>query len=444
MTAWFALLRAIKPRRDSLCAAARLNIPTIVVACGYQPSGKYNGEHFDIEDLFINVGHYAAGRITLEELTEMSDNAVLGPGVCPGMGTANSMHCVTEAMGMALPGSTPVLANTAKMWQIVRAAGERIVQMVWEDVKPRDILTPEAFANGVMMILAVSGSINTIKHLQAIAKEAMCDVDVYDLFEKLGDKIPLLTAVRPNGEYLIEDFEAAGGTPAMMKQLEAFIHKGAKNVSGQTMGEILSTAKVLDDEVIRPVERALSWRRSIVFLRGSIAADCGIVKLAVAEDRPLRFNGPAVVYDSREMAIEGIKNGDVRPGQVLVLKGFGVKGNPGMGLCSNVVFALDGAGLTGKVAMITDGTVSGLCNKTLLVCEISPEAAEGGTLAIIENGDSILIDVEKGLVDLEIPKEELAERLAHLPAFPQTTNNGWLSIYQRLVKTLPEGAILTK
>ena len=433
-----------KTAPGQLMAAARMNIPTLVIACGYQPAGKYKGEHFDIEDLFINVGKYSAGQLSLDELTQMSEVAVQGPGVCPGIGTANSMHCVAEALGMALPGSTPVLANSPKMWQTVRLAGHRIVQMVREDLKPRDILTKEAFENAAKTILATSGSINCIKHLQAIAAEAECDCDVYHLFEEFADKIPLLTAIRPNGDHLIEDFEEAGGTIALLKQLQGALRTGAMTVSGVTLGELLNNAKVKDSNVIRPIEKAWSRRPAIALLKGNLAGEYGIVKLAVEDDRPTTFQGPAMVFETRESAITAIKAGDVKEGSVLVLRGFGIRGNPGMGLCSNVVFALDGAGLTEKVAMITDGTVSGLCNKILLVCELSPEMADGGLIALIENGDSIRIDVAAHTVDLLVSGEEQERRRERWPGCPPTDDNGWLSIYQRLVKPLPEGAVITK
>lgn len=425
-----------------IMAAGRLNIPTIVVVCGYQPSGTYRGEHIDIEDLFIQTGHLAAGRITLDELTEMTENAILGPGVCPGMGTANSMHMVTEALGMALPGSTPVLANSPKMWAAVQTAAARIVQMVWDDVKPRDIMTPAAFANAVRVMLAVSGSINSVKHLQAIAKEAQCDVDVYELFANLAGQIPLLTGIRPNGGHLIEDLEAAGGTRAVMKQLEKFMCKDAQAVTGQTVGEILRDTVVADEEIIRPAERPLARRPSIVLVRGSLAPDYGIVKLAVTDDRPLTFTGPAITYESQDDAIAGVKNGDVKAGMVVVIRGLGVKGNPGMALASSSIFAIDGAGLTGKVAVVTDGLVSGLVNRTLLVAEISPEAAVGGPLALVENGDMVTIDVGNRVVDLDVAAEVLAERRTHMKNFLNTSDCGWLSIYQRTVKQLPEGAVL--
>ena len=194
-----------------LMAAARTDLPTIMVVCGYQPSGEYKGKHVDIEDVFLSAGHVLAGKLSADDLKGMSENAIRGPGVCSGMGTANSMHVVCEALGMTLPGAAPVAANSPRMMDTVRRSGERIVQMVWDDIRPRAVMSPGAFQNAVMMVLAVSGSINTIKHLQAVAVEAKSEIDVYGLFERLGEKVPVLSAVRPNGPDSIEAFEAAGG-----------------------------------------------------------------------------------------------------------------------------------------------------------------------------------------------------------------------------------------
>lgn len=427
-----------------LMAAGRLNIPTLVLGCGYQPSGQYRGKHIDIEDLFINTGHLAAGRLTAEEMKEMSENAISGPGVCPGMGTANSMHVACEALGMTLPGTTPVLANSPRMWNDLQLAAERIVQMVWEDLKPRDIMTPEAFANAAKVMLSVSGSVNTVKHLQAVAREAQCDVDVYNLYEKHGDEIPLLTAIRPNGDYLIEDFEAAGGTLAIMKQLERFLNKEIKTVTGRTVGEILQEAKVADDEIIRPVERALATRPSIVIVRGSLAPETAIIKLAVEDDRPMQFTGPTLVYESGDEGIDALQRGEIKPGTVVVIRGLGLQGGPGFGHASGFIFALDGAGLTGKVAVVTDGHLSGLVNKTLLVCEVCPEGVEVGPLALVENGDTISIDVQKKFVNLEVSEDVMLERRAKWQAKPRETKAGWLGIYRRVVTPLCEGAVMVE
>ena len=426
-----------------LMAAGRLNIPTIIVACGYQPCGRYRGGHCDIEDVFTRASHLATGATTLEELTEMSENAIAGPGVCAGMGTANSMHIVCEALGMALPGSTPVLAGSDKMWATVEESGRRIVDMVLAGLRPRDVLTPEAFANAAMVVLAISGSINTVKHLQAIAREAQCDVDVYELFEQCADQVPLVTAVRPSGEHSIEEFEGAGGARAVMKRLESLLHSGALTLTGQSVGESLAGAQVADPAIIRPAGQPLGRRPTIVVIRGNLAPAGGIVKLAVADDRPLQFAGPANVYESPDGLTAGVQRGEIEPGQVVVLRGLGVTGSPGMGMASRPVFALDGAGLTGQVAVVTDGQLSGLVNKGIVVGEVSPEAAAGGPLALVRDGDRIVIDIRKRFVNLDVPEDELAGRRANLAAPAASTERGWLSIYQRSVRPLPEGATLT-
>ncbi|HLH83808.1 MAG TPA: dihydroxy-acid dehydratase [Trebonia sp.] len=431
-----------KTAPGQLMAAARLNIPTIIVACGYQPSGTYKGRHCDIEDVFLAAGHVANGRLSVDELTEMSENAVLGPGVCAGMGTANTMHLACEALGMALPGSTPVRANSEPMWRAVDQAARRIVEMVAENLRPRDIMTPAAFRNAVTAVLSVSGSINSVKHLQAVSAEAECDADVYGLFERLADRVPLLTAIRPNGETPIEDFEDAGGTRALMKQLEGLLDAGALTVTGRTVAENLAGVTVADDEVIRPPERALGRRPTIVLIRGSLCPDGGIVKLAVADDRRLDFAGPAIVFDSPAQALDAVRAGRVEAGQVVVLRGQGVTGSPGMGMASQLVFALDGAGLTGQVAVVTDGQLSGLVNKGIVVGEVSPEAARGGPLALVRDGDIIRIDVPGRTADLDVPADELGRRRAALQGPAPTGEVGWLSVYQRLVRPLPEGAVL--
>ncbi|HLG11558.1 MAG TPA: dihydroxy-acid dehydratase, partial [Dehalococcoidia bacterium] len=396
-----------KTAPGQLMAAGRLNIPTIVVACGYQQSGMYKGEHIDIEEVFLKAAYVSSGRITVEELTQMTEVAICSPGVCAGMGTANSMHVVTEALGMALPGSTPILANSPRMFDYVRQAGKRIVEMVWEDLKPRDIITEGAIRNAAAVTLALSGSINCIKHLAAIADEAGLDTDVYDVFSELSDKIPLLMAIRPSGEHLIEDLEAAGGARSVMKRLERFLDLDVPTISGQTVGELIRDVQVPDESPLRSVDDPLSDRPTIIIVRGSLLPGGGIVRLGGTGERVTRFRGPAAIYGSREEAVAAINSGEVKPGTVMVLRGIGVRGGPGMAFTSAVVFALDGSGLIDRVALITEGQVSGLVNRGLVVGEASPEASEGGPLAYVDNGDIISIDVETKTVDLEVSDAEL-------------------------------------
>ena len=429
-----------------LMAAGRFNIPTILVICGYQPSGRYAGKHVDIEDLFLGTIQASLGKLTRETLKGMSENAIKGPGVCAGMATANSMHVVCEALGMTLPGSAPILANSPRMFDLARSSGERIVAMVNEDLKPRQILTHGAFRNAVAAVLAVSGSINCIKHLQATAVEAGMDVDVFQLFNDLGEHVPVLSAVRPNGEDTIEDFEAAGGARALLKQLEPLLDTTVLTVTGQTLAQNLANVKVANPEVIRPIGRSFSDKAPIVILHGSLAPESAVVKLGLRGlDRKAFFSGPAVVFDSGADAMQAIEQGQIKRGEVLVVRGMGPKGGPGMaGPASSVVFALDSAGLQSDVAFVSDGQLSGLCNKGLTVAEVSPESAVGGPLSLVQNGDQIVIDVDARTLDLMVSAEELAARRARLgePVLP--ASSGYLSIYQRTVQPMSTGAVLVK
>jgi dihydroxy-acid dehydratase len=431
-----------KTTPGQLMAAGRLDIPTIVVICGYQQSGEYKGRHVDIEDVFLKSGYVAAGAVTLDELRGMADVAVRSPGVCAGMGTANSMHSVCEALGMALPGSAPVAAGSEKMHALARASGRRIVEMVWEDLKPRNIITPGAVRNAVAVVLALSGSINCVKHLQAIAVEAELDVDVYGLFSELGGRVPLLAAIRPNGEGLIEDLEAAGGARAVLKRLERFLDLDARTVAGGTLGDALAGVGDIDERVIRTVDAPLSTRPAIVIVRGSLLPGGGIVRLGGEGERTMRFRGPANLFHSREEALAAIHDGRVKRGDVVVLRGLGVIGGPGMAMTSSVVFALDGAGLINDVAMITEGQLSGLVNEGLVVGEASPEAASGGPLALVENGDTISIDVERKAVDLEVDDAVLEARRKEVGTFGAQNQRGWLAVYQRTVAPVHKGAVL--
>jgi dihydroxy-acid dehydratase len=447
-----------KTTPGQLMAAGRLNIPTIVIGCGYQPSGMYRGEAVDFEDIFRFAGHVNAGRMTVDELGEMSRCAVTGPGVCAGMGTANSMHLAAEALGMALPGTTPVLALGPAMWGAVAAAGMRIVGLVEEDVRPRSILTPAAFANAVTAILAVSGSVNCLKHLQAIAVEAGVDVDVYRLFETLAPKVPLLTDVKPNGNTQITEFEAAGGTFGLLRQLAPLLDLSARTVAGGTLGDAIDAASliaalpsaaggspsglVVDENVIRSLDRPVATHPAIVVMRGSLAPDGAVLKRTVADDAPLNFRGPAKVVRSRDEGVAAARAGRFSAGDVVVLTGLGLRGSPGMGLTSALMFAIDGAGLSTSVAVITDGQMSGLVNGGLVIAEVSPEGAAGGPLGLVRDGDLISIDVNARTVDLEVDAGELAARRAALPPLAVPAGCGWLSVYARSVAPLGAGATL--
>lgn len=428
-----------------LMAAARLNIPTLLVPCGYQPSGEYRGKHTDIEDVFIGAMHAVTGGLPVEELVGMSREAIRGPGVCSGLGTANSMHIVCEALGLALPGSAPVAALSPKMMADVRAAGARIVQMVLDDLKPRDILSPGAFANAVRAVLSIGGSLNTAKHLQAVATEGETGVDVYGLFESLGPTTPVLAGVRPIGSNSIEEFEAAGGARALMRQLAPLLDTGALTVTGGTVADNLRGVQVQDAEVIRPLDRPVAPLPAIVLLRGNLAPESGLIKTGIVERKVRRFTGPAVCFWTSDAAIAALKNGAIVPGQVIVMRGAGACGGPAMGGgASRVVFAVDGAGLGDQVAILTDGHLSGLVCKGLVVAEVSPEAALGGPLGLVRDGDVITIDLDARRLDVDLADAELAERRASWQAPAPQFDTGWLQQYRRTVSPLSKGAVLVR
>lgn len=428
-----------------LMAAARLNVPTILVPCGYQASGEFKGEHVDIEEVFIQSMHAQIGSTPVDDVIAMSRCAIRSPGVCSGLGTANTMHVVCEALGLALPGSAPVAALSPKMFDDARAAGGRIVQMVWDDLKPRDILTRAAFENAVRAVLAIGGSLNAVKHLQAVATEAENGVDVYGLFEDLGPQTPVLAGVRPIGEHLIEEFEAAGGCRALLKQLAPLLQTQARTVTGASVADNLRSYAVANAEVIRPIERPVAPRPAIILLRGSLAPEGGLIKTGITERKVRRFSGPALCFETSDAAVAALRERRIAPGTVIVMRGAGACGGPAMGGgASRVVFAIDGAGLGDQVAMLTDGHLSGLVCKGLVVAEVGPESALGGPLALVQDGDPITIDLDARRVDLEVAEAELAQRRTHWQPPPKLFDRGWLQIYRRNVGPLTQGAVLTR
>jgi len=331
------------------------------------------------------------------------------------------------------------------MFEAVRQAGQRIVQMVQDDLKPRDIMTAGAFANAVRAILSVGGSINCIKHLQAIATESECDVDVYDLFNRLAQDTPVLSAIRPVGDRFIEEYEAAGGARATLKQLEPLLDLEAMTVTGHTVRQNLSAVRVADEDVIRPMGRPIANKPAIVLLRGTLAPHYGIVKPGILERKSRQYTGPAICFSAADDAIAALHRQDIRPGHVLVMRGAGVTGGPGMGGgSSKVVFAIDGAGLGSEVALITDGHLSGLVCKGLVVAEVSPEGAVCGPLALVQDGDMICIDLDTQRCDLLVDEVVLAERQKHWTPPTKQFDRGWLQIYRRNVSPLAQGAVLIK
>lgn len=431
-----------KTTPGQLMAAARLDLPTLIIVCGYQPHGRYRGKEVDIEDVFEGVGKVIAGDLSLQDLAGMADNAVKGPGVCAGMGTANSMHIVCETLGMALPGSAPVLANSPRMIAQVEAAGRRIVEMVEEGLTARRILTPKAFANAVALVLAVSGSINCVRHLQAVAIEAEVNVDLYDIVDRFGSKVPLLCAIRPNGNHRIEDLDRSGGVRALVKRLERFIALDALTISGKTWEEEIKNYEPPENGIIRLLSDPISTTPALVTLRGTLAPDGSLLKLGVGEYHKLYFKGPAKTFDSQEDAIDGLASGKIRPGDAVIVRYLGPRGGPGLASASWFVAALNGAGLGEKVAVITDGQLSGL-NRGLAINQVAPEAFEGGPLALVEDDDEIEIDIASRSISLLVDEQVLAERRRRLELKAPAAERGWLSVFQRLANPIAQGASLT-
>jgi dihydroxy-acid dehydratase len=432
-----------KTTPGQLMGAARINIPTIFVICGYQGHGVYKGEEVDIEDVFERVGKVVSGGMSLNDLTGMCDVSVSGPGVCSGMGTANSMHLVCEALGMCLPGNAPVLANSPRMFDYAERAGERIVKMVEEDLKPRDIMTPAAFENAAAMILGASTSINCVRHLQAIADEAeLPDVDMYDMVNRLGTKIPLLVAIRPNGKDRVEALEASGGARGLLKQLQPLIHGDALTCTGRTFGDELAAWTPPANSIIRSIDEPLSKQPAMVVLRGSVAPLGALLKLGTGAANKLHFKGPARVFHSQEDATAALGDGRLKVGDVAVLRYLGPKGGPGLASASWFVAALEGSPLGEKVAVVTDGQLSGL-NRGIACGQVAPEAAEGGPIALIADNDLIEIDVAKRTLSLLVDDAVLERRKADLQPWTPNKERGWLSIYQRLAKPIYKGATLT-
>ena len=422
-----------------LMAAARLNIPTILVIGGYQPAGEIDGEPVDVEDVWGGSIGERFGKAPKFPVADLAENAIMGPGVCAGMATANTMHSVVEALGMCLPGHAPVRANSPKMQANARAAGRRIVEMVREDLKPRQIMTEGAFRNAIATVLAVSGSINAIKHLQATAIEAESGFDIFKMWEEMSD-VPVISAVRPTGEVRIEQFEDAGGARAVLKRLESRIDTSALTCTGKTLAENLAGYEIPGPEIIRPIDDPIGPGPAIAILKGSFA-QTAVVRLGIRDgSRPEEFAGPARVFEDSVDCLQAIEDGVVQPGDVIVARNQGLKGGPAMGGgASLILFALDAAGLAKSTAFVTDGQLSGLCLKGLTVAEVAPEAATGGPIGKVRDGDVIRISVANRSIDLDVPAEELARREG--PGY-LIEASGYLATFRQDVQPMSTGGVL--
>ena len=423
-----------------LMAAARLNIPAIVMSGGPMLAGRYQGRDVSVSTMFEAAGLFEAGKIGADELDAMEQSACPGCGSCAGMFTANTMNCLAEALGMALPGNGTIpAAYFGARRRMAKTAGAMAVRLVKEDIRPRDIMTMNAFENAMAVDMAVGGSSNTVLHLTAIAHEAGIELPL-QLFDEISSKTPYITKLSPGGTFHIQDLNEAGGINAIMAELTKIkrIHKKALTVDG-TIGERIKNAKTLRADVIKTVEAPYRTTGGIAILNGNLAPDCAVVKeSAVAEDM-LVFKGTARVFNSEDAAIEAIVGKKVHDGDVVVIRYEGPKGGPGMREMLNPTAVITGMGL--KVALLTDGRFSG-ATRGACVGHISPEAMEGGPIALIEEGDIISLDIPGRRLDLCVSDEEMAKRRAAWTQPKPKVTTGYLARYAKLVTSANTGAVL--
>ncbi len=423
-----------------LMAAARLDIPTIVVTAGPMLSGRYKGKRLSlVGDAFEVVGKFKRGEIGEADLACFEMESCPGAGACQGLYTANTMACITEAMGMSLPGCATALAVSAKKRRIAEESGEAIVRLVKKNVTSRSIMTRKAFENGIRIDLALGGSTNTVLHLLAIAREANVSLGLKD-FDRLSKQTPHITDLLPGGKHFMEDLDYAGGIPAVMKRLKSKIAV-CPTASGLSTHQIADRAVVSDENVIRSIDEAYHEEGGIAILHGNLAPRGAVVKQSAVSEAMSVFTGKARVFEREEDAQKAILSGDIKSGMVVVIRYEGPKGGPGMREMLAPTAAIVGMGLADSVALITDGRFSG-GTQGCCIGHVSPEAVERGPIAAIKNGDEILIDLPRRKLELKISAKELKSRLKKVKIPAPNVTGGYLLRYSRMVSSADEGAIL--
>ena len=423
-----------------LMAAARVNVPSIVVTAGPMYSGHLRGKRLSlVNDTFEAIGKYKKGLIKGPELRDLEMCACPGAGSCQGMYTANTMACVTESLGMSLPGCATSLAVSAKKRRIAFHSGSRIVELVKKNITPRKIMNRNAFKNAITVDLALGGSTNTALHIPAMAHEAKVALDL-ELFDEISRKTPHIANMLPGGSHYLEDLEYAGGIPAVLKRLKSSLYN-VNTVSGKKIYQIAGEAEIMDPEVIRPLDKAYRKEGGIAVLRGTLAPDGAVVKQTAVSKNMLKFKGRARVFNSEEETMKAILAGKVKSGDVVIIRYEGPKGGPGMREMLNATATISGMGLSESVALITDGRFSG-GTRGPCIGHVSPEAMEGGPIAIVKDGDMISIDISKRKLDLLITDKEIKNRFkTHKPIKPKI-NKGWLARYAQLVTSASTGAVM--
>ncbi|HDJ28407.1 MAG TPA: dihydroxy-acid dehydratase [Proteobacteria bacterium] len=424
-----------------IMAAARLNIPAIVVSGGAMMAGECGGKTVDLITVFEGMGKLKVGEISADELQELEDTACPGAGSCSGMFTANSMNCLTEALGIALPGNGTILAIDAARIRLAKESGQQIMSLVEQNITFRQILTPEAFHNAVAVDMAFGGSTNTSLHLPAIAHEAGVPLPL-TTFNEISEKIPHICNMSPGGPHHIQDLHRAGGIQAIMKLLAdaSLLDTKCLTVSGKIMADNLQTAVVHDHEVIRPLGRPYHPTGGLAVLRGNLAADGAVVKQSAVAPEMLVHQGPARVFNSEEEAFGAIMNHQIKPGDVIVIRYEGPKGGPGMREMLSPTSAIAGVGLDKEVALLTDGRFSG-GTRGAAIGHISPEAADGGLIGLVEEGDIIAIDIPGKTLTLKVADGVLAQRRENWQPLPAKITTGYMARYARLVTSANTGAV---
>jgi dihydroxy-acid dehydratase len=424
-----------------LMAALRLNIPAILISGGPMLAGRFKGQEVDLITVFEGVGAVKAGKICEDELRELAECACPGCGSCAGMFTANSMNCLSEALGLALPGNGTIPAVHAARIRLAKEAGFKLMDMVDRQILPRHIATLEAFINAIAVDMALGCSTNTVLHVPAIAREADIDLSL-DLFNKISTRTPHLCSLSPAGHHHLEDLDRAGGVPAVMKTLlDAGLVSGVPlSATGQTVADNLAAVKVLDPEVIRPLSNPYHAQGGIAILKGNLAPEGGVVKQSAVDEKMLVNEGTARVFDAEEEATRAILDGKIKPGDIVVIRYEGPKGGPGMREMLTPTSAIAGLGLDKEVALLTDGRFSG-GTRGAAIGHISPEAAEGGPIALVQEGDRIKIDIPAKTLTLLVDDAELAKRQAAWKAPEPKIKHGYAARYSRMVSSGSQGAV---
>lgn len=426
-----------------LMAILRLNIPSILVSGGPMLAGCLNGKAIDLITVFEGVGKFSSSKITENELREIEDSACPGAGSCAGMFTANSMNCLSEALGLALPGNGTIPAVSAKRIRLAKETGMKIMELIEKGILPRDIATKDAFTNAIAAEMALGSSTNTVLHLPAIANEAKIRLDL-NLFNRISSQTPNLCRISPAGTSHMEDLDQAGGIPAVMAELakEGLINPEIITVTGKLVKENIKYAENLNIEVIRPIDDPYSKDGGLAILFGNLAPDGAVVKKSAVDKDMLIHQGPARVFESEEETMEAILSGQIEKGDVVIVRYEGPKGGPGMREMLSPTSAIAGVGLDKDVALLTDGRFSG-GSRGAAIGHISPEAASGGPIAIVKDGDQILIDIPNRRLEIKLSKEEIEKRLANWQPKEPKIKEGYLVRYSKMVSSADRGAILT-